>query len=168
VAYLYYDHKRQQEQKPRDLLASLLKQLVQVQPSVPERLKSLYEYHRDDRTCPTIDEISETLHSVVKGYSKTFILIDALDECQAFSREDGEIFLSALFKLQATTGANLFATSRPIPEITIQFEGNSTQLEIHACNEDVSRYLDGHMRRLPHFVRNQPKLQEESRLKSAR
>ena len=45
VAYLYCNFRRQQEQKPADVLKSLLKQLVQEQSSVPEDVKTLYERH---------------------------------------------------------------------------------------------------------------------------
>ena len=56
--------------------------------------------------------------------------------------------------------ANIFATSRFIPEITEKFEG-SISLEIRASDEDVRRYLDGHMSQLPAFVKRSPDLQEE-------
>src|SRR3989440_1726345 len=41
IAYVYCNFRQQLEVKPADLLASLLKQLVQEQPSVPESIKSL-------------------------------------------------------------------------------------------------------------------------------
>ena len=89
---------------------------------MPESVKNLYERHKDKRTRPSFDEISKVLHSVVTGYSRAFIIIDALDECQV---SDGgrRKFLSEIFNLQAKTGANLFATSRFIPEIMKEFEG---------------------------------------------
>jgi len=64
IAYIYCNYKQQQEQKLVDLLKSLLKQLVQKQPSMLESIKSLYERHRDDRTSPSLDEISRVLYSV--------------------------------------------------------------------------------------------------------
>src|SRR5271168_4306186 len=48
IAYLYCNFQRQHEQKPENLLASLLKQLVQRQPSLPKYIKSLYEHHKDE------------------------------------------------------------------------------------------------------------------------
>ena len=47
-----------------------------------------------------------------------------------------------------------------MPEVTEKFEG-SISLEIRAGEEDVRRYLEGHMFRLPGFVVRSPKLQEE-------
>jgi hypothetical protein len=155
IAYIYCNYRRQQEQKPVDLLESLLKQLVQKQHSMPETIKSLYERHNDIRTRPSLEEISEVLRSVVGNYSRVFIIIDALDECQNPRR-----LLSEIFSLQVKTEVNLFVTSRFIPVIMKEFE-RSMFLEIRASDEDVLRYLDGHMPQLPSIVYRNPRLQEE-------
>ncbi|KAH7109988.1 hypothetical protein EDB81DRAFT_769046 [Dactylonectria macrodidyma] len=51
-------------------------------------------------------------------------------------------FLPEVFNLSAGCGANIFATSRHIPEITDRFSA-STMLEIRASDEDVRQYLNG-------------------------
>jgi NACHT domain len=61
IAYLYCNFRRQHEQKLEDLLASLLKQFVQEQPSLPSSVKDLYEQHKIRRTRPSLDEIARTL-----------------------------------------------------------------------------------------------------------
>src|SRR6266516_4828685 len=100
IAYLYCNFQRQHEQKPADLLMNLLKQLVRERNTIPETIKSLYNLHKDKRSRPSLDEILKELHSVVRLYSKIFIIIDALDECQA--SEDGcSQFLQNLFNLQS-------------------------------------------------------------------
>ena len=144
IAYIYCNYRQQLEQAPADLLLSLLKQLVQEQPSLPEKVKTLYDCHKDKRTRPSFDEISKVLHSIVADYSRAFILVDALDECQEEGRRS---LLSEIFCLQAKTGASFFTTSRDILEITKEFK-RSTSLSIRASNEDVRKYLDGHMSRL--------------------
>ena len=159
IAYLYCNFRQQQDQKPAGLLASLLGQLVQGQPSVPNRVKSLYERHKANRTRPLFDELSKVLQSTMASYSRTFIIIDALDECGTSGGGRGK-FLSEIFKLQAKTGASLFATSRFIPDITEEFKG-SPWLEIRASGEDVRKYMDGHMSELRPFVSRRPDLQEE-------
>jgi Cdc6-like AAA superfamily ATPase len=163
LAYIYCNFRRQQEQKPNDLLASLLKQLVQEQPFIPENVKSLYERHKDKRTRPSLDEISRALHSLVAGYSRVFIIVDALDECQG-SNGDRKRFLAELFDLQARTGASLLTTSRFIPEIVKEFEERSVQLEVRASDDDLQRYLDGHMTKLPSFVSRNADLQNEVKI----
>ena len=84
------------------------------------------------------------LHSIVANYSRAFIIVDALDECQDEGRRN---LLSEIFSLQSKTGASLFITSRDILEITKEFKG-SISLTIRARDEDVRRYLDNRMSRL--------------------
>jgi len=155
LAYLYCNFRRRDEQKIDDLLSSLLKQFIQGRSSVPDSVKTLYKQHIDKRTQPSLDEILKTLNLVIATYSKVYIIVDALDECQCRS-----ILLSDIFSLQAKTGAKLFTTSRPIPDIKESFK-ESLSLEILASDEDVRKYLNGHMSQLPTFVLRKSELQEE-------
>ncbi|RYP27804.1 hypothetical protein DL767_007516 [Monosporascus sp. MG133] len=140
VAYIYCNFRRQDEQKVDNLLASLLKQLAERRSSLPGTVKDLYDRHKANHTRPSLDEILTVLQSVLALYSRVFIVVDALDECQV---SDGcrMKFLSEIFGLQAKSGPNIFATSRFIPEVTEKFKG-STTCEIRAHDEDVRKYLD--------------------------
>jgi hypothetical protein len=100
IAFVYCNFQQQQEQKAEDLLASLLKQLAQGQSSLPDGIKSLYDKHKDKRTKPSFDELSRTLYIVTAMYSRAFIIVDALDECQE-SDNCRTKFLSEIFNLQA-------------------------------------------------------------------
>ncbi|KAF8856206.1 hypothetical protein BDZ45DRAFT_705761 [Acephala macrosclerotiorum] len=159
IAYLYLNFRQQDDQKAKDLLASLLKQLTVHRSSLSRAVKELHERHKKPRTRPSFDEISKALHSISTEYSRVFIVIDALDECKSV---DGcrTRFLSEIFSLQAKQGVNVFATSRFIPEITEKFDKGSP-IEIRASDEDVQKYLDGQMFILPGFVDRSPALQEE-------
>jgi Cdc6-like AAA superfamily ATPase len=159
IAYIYCDFRRQDKQKIDNLLASLLKQLAESQPSLPGNVKDLYNRHKTKRTRPSLDEISKSLQAVTELYSRVFLVVDAIDECQLSSRCRLQ-FLSNIFNLQAKTKAKLFATSRPILDIEKEFKG-CLSLEILASDEDVKRYLNGNMSQLLTFVSSNPKLQEE-------
>ena len=159
IAYLYCNFRRQNEQKADDLLASLLKQLSQERSALPDTLKDLYNRHRAKRTRPSFEEISRALHDVVAIYSRVFIIVDALDECQSRTK-----FLSEIFNIRAKSGANLFATSRFISEVTEKFKGCLSQ-EILASDEDVRRYLDCHMSPRRAFLRKNLELQDEIKTK---
>jgi hypothetical protein len=161
VAYIYCNFRRQDEQKPGDLLTSLLKQLSQYRPSLPDSVRSLYDKHKKKKTRPSLDEISKAFQSVATLHSRVFIIVDALDECRTSDGCRTE-FLTQIFSLQTKLGANIFATSRFLPEITEPFVGSVT-LEIRASAEDVGRYVDGYISRLPSFVGRNPDLQEEIR-----
>ncbi|KAF4158277.1 hypothetical protein CNMCM6936_005011 [Aspergillus lentulus] len=138
IAYIYFNFRRQNEQKVEDLLASLLKQLSQEQPALPDSVGTLYKKHKDKGTRSSLDEISEALRSVAAKYSRAYIFIDALDECEVYGRRTK--FLAEIFDLQAKCAVNVFATSRFIPQITERFKCSMT-LEIRACDEDVRKYL---------------------------
>jgi hypothetical protein len=107
--------------------------------------------------------MSRVLQAVATLYSRIFIVIDALDECQV-SDGSRSRFLSNVFSLQTRCRANLLLTSRFLPEITERFK-HAITLEIRASNEDVHRYLNGHMFRLLTFVVRSPELQEEVTIK---
>ena len=149
IAYLYCNYRRQHEQKPIDLLSSLLKQLLQELPSVPADITHLYGRHKNKRTRPSFDEISKVLQHAIRLYSKVFIIIDALDECQV-SDEGQSRLLSELFSVQIQE-VNLLVTSRPLPEIVSQF-GGCILKEIRARDDDVRRYING---RIPRLLRSQ-------------
>ncbi|KAH7156175.1 ankyrin repeat-containing domain protein, partial [Dactylonectria macrodidyma] len=159
VAYLYCDFRRQDEQTPGSLFASLLRQLAQNHSSLPDCLKLLHERHKDRQTRPLFEEVTMALHSTAGLYSRVFVVIDALDECRVMGGYRDK-FLSAILALQAECGVNLFVTSRPIPGIIEVFD-RSTTFEILASEYDVRRFLDGNISHLPSFVQRSSDLQEE-------
>ena len=159
IAFLYCNFKRSHEQKLDNLLSSLLRQLAQGRPVIPDAVKSLFLQHQRGRTRPTIDEILQALRSVISGISNAFIVIDALDECQV-KEECRAKFITELSNLSSKYGANVLATSRLIPEIIDGFEGAMT-LEIRASGDDVRRYVESHLSRLPKCVAKSPDLQEK-------
>jgi Cdc6-like AAA superfamily ATPase len=158
IAYVYCNYGRQQEQKPDNLLSCFLKHLVHQKPSIPEDVMSLYKSHNNKRR-PKPDEVQELLRSIIKNNSKSFIIIDALDECQV-SNGDRKTLLREIFDLQAKSEFCLFATSRFIPDVVEEFKG-SLSLEIRAHDNDVKRYLSSQMKLLPNFVLRNADLQEE-------
>lgn len=142
-----------------DLLLSLLKQLIRH--SVPETVTNLYRDHSFRGTRPSYDEIFNTLCNIVERFSSTFIIIDALDECEDSNGTLSRI-VTELFKIQDKTDANIFVTSRCISGITQTFEErDSTILEIRARDEDVQIYIEGQLSTLPEWVRETPGLERE-------
>ncbi|KGO76098.1 hypothetical protein PITC_006410 [Penicillium italicum] len=144
LAYVYFNFQRKDEQKAEDLLASILKQLAQSQSSLPQSVKSLYKHHETRRTRPSLDELSICIQSMTATYTRVFLVIDALDECQK-SDDCRYVFLSRLFDLQRKGHFKILATSRHIPEISERFIGDRVEVRAHAS--DVKKYLDGRILR---------------------
>jgi hypothetical protein len=157
IAYLYCKFRHQHEQSAEDLLANLLKQLAQGQSSLLDSVELLYDRHKTESTRASFEEISATLQSVAFTYSRVFIVVDALDECQATCRSS---FVSEIFKFQTKTRANFLATSRPSMAIEKNFKG-CLSLDFLPIDEDFGVYLDSHMSKLPDFVVDRPDLWEE-------
>jgi hypothetical protein len=144
-------------------LSSLVKQLAEGQSSLSGDIKSLYDKHKAKRTRPSSTDLLSVLQSVAAMYSKVFIVLDALDECEA-SNGCLQDFLSEIFSFRARLGANIFATSRPSHVVTEEFK-NSTVLEIRARDEDVRKYLDGRMAQLKRDVDWSAEFEEEIKVK---
>jgi Cdc6-like AAA superfamily ATPase len=158
ISYLFCSYKRQNEQRSANLLASLLKQLVQERPELPNVVQDLYKEHSGNKPRPSFDELSNTFQSVVKDcYSRVFLVIDALDE--STNASGVRDLLREIFTLQNHIRISLFATSRFIPEIEREFDG-SLRLEIRASDQDVQRYVEGHMPE-QFCVQRNPDMQEK-------
>ncbi|UKZ69090.1 uncharacterized protein TrAtP1_010103 [Trichoderma atroviride] len=158
IAYIYLSY-HQNYEKADNLLLSLLRQLAQIRLSLPNCITALYEQHKDKGTRPSLEAVSSALQSVISTYSRTLIVIDALDECADINGCRSK-FLAEILSLRMKSAVNIFATTRHNTEIAKQFEG-STFLKISARGEDVRRYLDDHMKRLPNFVCEDAELKSE-------
>ncbi|KAK2933703.1 Ankyrin repeat [Fusarium oxysporum f. sp. vasinfectum] len=162
VAYIYCNFRQEQEQKINDLLASLVKQLSRGWHSLPESVNSLYGKHKKNATRPLVEELSATLQYVIELYTKVFIIVDALDECQALDDCRGKL-LSEILRYQDRTAVNFFATSRPIPDITKIFQ-HTLCLEIRATKDDVTLYLEKHIGTLRPVIETNSRLQEQIKI----
>ena len=83
MVYLKYNDP---EQTLTNILASLLKQLIQEQSTLPSVVRKLYEDYGDTGMPPTMNDVSAALLSLLDLYSETFFVIDALDECSDETR----------------------------------------------------------------------------------
>ena len=142
IAYIYCNYQRHTEQRATDILSSLLRQFAQTRSPLPSSVQDLYTWHRFG-THPTLEQVSEAMLSVAEEYSKVYIIIDALDECNASDNTRATV-LREIFRLQEYTTANIFATSRPNREVSNFFTGSLT-LNIAATDGDIRKYLDKQM-----------------------
>ena len=159
LAYIYCNFRRQHSENLSSLLLSLLKQLSEGRRSIPDAVNALYDKHAVTRTRPAADDVSAALISVAASYARVYILVDALDECQSRGGCRSEL-LRRLFAAQSHSSINIFATSRPIPEISAAFQ-DAVSVEIRATPSDVTAYTESRLAFLPSFVARNLQLQEE-------
>jgi Cdc6-like AAA superfamily ATPase len=147
VAYFYCEYTSQESWKEAEIYRSLLKQLCQERQKVPQAVKDLYQRHNPKSTQPLPEEIDKILRTEIQSFSRTFVIIDALDEYHLLGKSTLRDFMTTLFEIQDETQLNIFATSRHIPEIGSLFNGpqqkEKCQLEeIRARDEDLQRFVN--------------------------
>ncbi|KAJ2984763.1 hypothetical protein NUW58_g5891 [Xylaria curta] len=143
ICVIFLNFRRNDEQKLDHLLASLLKQLACTLPVVPGPVELLYRKHKGRQAGPTTEELCKALYSVAAEFSRVFMVIDALDECQTQDNCRSR-FISELLNICTKHDVNILATARPIPEITSRFE-DSVVKPIRAVDDDIIKYLDGNL-----------------------
>lgn len=156
LAYLFCNYKSQDAQSEHGLLSALLKQLVQSRLDIAAPVTGLYDQHSRQKSRPSSDEIFTTLSIICSKYAGVYLVVDALDEC---SNQDStrSRLIKRLRDLQAKKNVRLLFTSRPIPEIVEEFRSNP-MLEIRANEEDVRRYIEGQIPRLPKCIKDDNEL----------
>ncbi|KAI0592690.1 ankyrin repeat domain-containing protein [Pyrenophora tritici-repentis] len=159
VAYIYCDYRTRDEHNVRRMLSCLLKQLAERPDSLPGTIAKLYRDNDDGLKQLSLVDITRSLQSLAASFSRVFILIDALDECNTADR-CRTVFLWEIFKLQRISNTSLLATSRNIPEVVDMFD-RCQPVEIRASTHDVRTYIEGNLDTLPRFVQSNVDLQEQ-------
>lgn len=80
IAYFYFDFKEPGKQNARNMVLSLLGQLCTHQSTIPHCVQTLYQKEMDHEP-PSIANLTVALFDIVKTFKRTFLVIDALDEC---------------------------------------------------------------------------------------
>ena len=149
ITCIYFNYKEQATQTISNLVASLLKQLVQDRPGTSDQIKQFYKDHHETRKIrPKLADLTKALKSEIGTYSRVLIVVDALDECLDSARED---FITTLQFL--ARNVNLMVTSRPLPSIEQLFQGVN-RLEIQANIGDMRKYIGDRIRRERRLARH--------------
>lgn len=157
IAYIYFDYNKAHIQGLDDLFASLLKQFAA---RGFTEINKVYERHKDLHTKPRTPELLQTLQLVIKKYKRTFIVLDALDECQT-TEGNRHQFLGYIFELQQKCNLKILATTRLVGDIEQRFKGRSTKFEIQGNPDDIERFLISRVRGASEFLQNNPESHED-------
>ena len=142
VACFYFDFAAEKEQSLVGILGSILKQLVFGLDEIPEEI---FEAYKDRKNAIGGQElqISNVLQMLqtTSAKKRTFICIDAIDECATKHRAKFLDSLGQLHKLSPRT--RIFVTGRPhiIPEIAKGLNGRVTTVSISPKRDDIVIYL---------------------------
>ena len=142
VAGFYFDFAAQTEQSPASMLGAVLSQVVSGLEEVPKEIVQAYEDQKEvmGGRKPRLADIVRMLQNTV-SVKRTFICIDALDECVARYRVD---ILDSLNQIQRVSpGTRMFVTGRPHIEAEVgkRLSGRGTTIRITPHKRDVISYL---------------------------
>ena len=158
TAYIYCDYRRQDEQTPINLTASVTKQLLEHHIAIPEGVLKIYQPHRSKGTRPNCEEVLEMINLAMSPLSKIYLILDALDELGNAGQVRQDL-LERLRCLQDAHHLNLMTTSRYIPSLAQECY-QPLCMDIRASSEDIRRYVQGHIPDLANCVKKNPELQK--------
>jgi hypothetical protein len=147
------------------MICSLITQLSTQCTSTPKALEMLFSSKMNGKQQPTATELLVTLRQMVQGFSETFIILDALDECN--ERED---LLTAIEEIIGwkTGKLHILATSRREKDIEegikhLVDDKDEICIQSALVNRDISAYVHERLqtdRRLRRW-QNEPEAKQE-------
>ena len=142
VTCFYFDFAARNEQSATSMLGSLLKQMINAMERVPEEVaQALREQKRAiSGRSPQLNDIMKMLQLITSTH-RTFMCIDALDECAGVQRVR---LLDSLNQIvEGSPGTRIFVTGRPHIRVEIEkrLPGRVSSLSVSPKRDDLIRYL---------------------------
>lgn len=119
-----------------NLVGSLLKQTAHHYSTLPKNIKKLYDLYGETGSPPPVNEILHALVGLLEDNAETYLVIDALDECNDETRWE---LLGKLRQLQPNI--HLLILSRFRGDIDEELN-DFKRLEIEANKADVELFID--------------------------
>jgi hypothetical protein len=140
----------QESRTTTDIIANLLKQLLERNPTLAKEIKDLYEQYQGRReTKLSSKDISQLFHREASQTSTFFIILDALDECTGGETSSAKI----LFELGQIPQVRLMITGRPGVEHVVRSKCKDTAtLEVRGSDEDIRKAIDTQLNMTTHAV----------------
>ena len=135
ITCVYFNYR--EPATPTEILANLLKQMLERTSNLSQDIQTSYASHRQRATQPHLTELSTLLANECTRLTSCFLVLDALDECTT----DNYVGVKILSELQKIPNLRLMITGRPHIEKLLSKFG-STTLEIRARDEDIRRSLE--------------------------
>lgn len=144
IACIYFNYKETRSEI--QLLSDIYLQLLQQHQTVPSLAKTYIERYQREGKRPTRGDLKDLVQSALKLYSRSFVVLDALDECIGDQDEPVERqaqFRKRLYETLQSFGlsVNLLVTSRVSGNIPQLFR-DAMQLEISPHQNDMRAYIE--------------------------
>ena len=142
VACFYVDFAAREEQSPTNILGSLLKQIVGGLKRIPDEIRETFEDHKKviGGRGLRVQEIVKMLQTVT-SLQRTFVCVDALDECA--ERHQPEVLDSLRQILEKSANTRIFLTARRHirGEIERYLGARAAVLSIKPSDDDIVGYI---------------------------
>ncbi|KAJ6514666.1 hypothetical protein DFH09DRAFT_1431650 [Mycena vulgaris] len=112
IAFFYFDFKDKEGQAMDSALRRIILQLSAQSPNSYRILEERYISNSKGQTLPTYQELQKILEELLLELGRTYIVLDALDECQEADQRQLVEFVSTLQKWNQTP-LHLLLTSQP-------------------------------------------------------
>ena len=132
---------------------------------MPKVLVILDAHCSNNHQDPTLNDPQNILHRILDGFSSTFIVLDALDECA--DREKALNWIQTfILEKDINLGLHLIVTSRPEQEIEDKFKAHHyLDLVKESENHDLVAYVDYQLQNDPDLQKWNSDTQEQIKLK---
>ncbi|KIV91422.1 hypothetical protein PV10_05963 [Exophiala mesophila] len=151
VAYFFFSFNDKRKQNVDEMLASLIRQLCTRRPNTPKAVERCREYMEKGER-PDTTTLQAALLSAIQGFSATYFIIDALDECPTVSGGRRNLLDSLHYLIRsAPDDLHIFCTSRKEADIATSLRtlvsspvGAQIDLVIQrkAVDVDIGLYID--------------------------
>lgn len=117
VLYAFCASNDAQKQSLGDLTGALLRQALWLTKAAETSCQNLYKAHRNDDSTASQEELFSTLQSILSGFKKIYIIVDALDELDV----DPTLYYAFLDTAKTlSSSAQILFTSRTIETLRDQ------------------------------------------------
>ncbi|KAI9819665.1 MAG: hypothetical protein M1826_001126 [Phylliscum demangeonii] len=140
-AYFYFDFNTPETQRHDILLRSLALQLLERCAVTPKELEKLYSSHQLGEQPPAVHDLTTILRCLVEGFSQTYIVVDALDECDDW---DGLLDVIKEIVEWKMSSLHLLVTSRKEKKIEECFQAlqpTLINLQRSQVDDDIRLYV---------------------------
>ncbi|KAK8912864.1 Ankyrin repeat domain-containing protein 17 [Metarhizium anisopliae] len=171
--HFFCDDKDQERKTPTAILRSLAWQLLLQRNELFEHVQPDFEKYEESRTFESLFNDVYALRRILKNMlldersDKVFVLIDALDECEASTRKDLLSWIQIISQLSPAGDSGkikILLTCRPhINDIEDELQDVGTQLQMGSAeiNHDLAKYIDDRVDELANRKHYPPSLKQK-------
>ena len=142
VACFYFDFAARKEQSATSMMGSLLKQIISGMENIPEEISRVFQEQRMaiGGRGPRLPDIVKMLQTVTSSL-RTFVCIDALDECAAVHRVKLLDSLKQILEKSPRTRIFIIGRPRIWAEVERIFARRVIGVSIRPRKDDITGYL---------------------------